>query len=526
MAAQDKQPILDAGTDDLNKPLVEASNPELGTIYIHENQILHGYGKNKSTIISSYKPQNGISGKVESANFDIVINPQKSNEGISIIDDIILELNINLNSGGATSYVTLKPVHQWFEKVDISNAGGNIIQTIYFDHSFTNLVNNTFTDQVNNMKSQINTDPRNFLPWFDLGANSPTVTVDGAGAVTTTDGNAGKSTFLSQPYFYSSGANTGAVGAGTIQNYNAYAKGGYLACGNDYTFYLPIDGNFLQSSEIFMPALNTEIRFRFYMNSEIKQFDSETALSSLCVANFNSVTMWVRGSRLAQASFDSLMLKYQNPVVSNFAWYNEIVSVDTSFTAGQPFDLTLATFTGLCTKLTFWLEDTRSDILYPTSEYDVAGSAAAGTRYYQGNMMTLPISEYLFIKENGSSYGTGQLRQEPLLNMLNSYQKAPKSAAYDERLYFRKYYEIDFSKNLLALENVKGVYSGGYMMTSREVLRIKTPAPPSVELNGFGNAVDGSPTTALYSNCKLHVVGTFLYEIIEKDGMLETRPIK
>lgn len=515
--AQTAKPILDVGLEDDIKPLVPATNPQYGDIYLHENQILKGYGSEKTTITQSYKPLNGISGRVESATFDILLTNGTSSNTIDVVDDLVLQIGVNLNSSAAGNNVCLKPIHHWFQKVEISLDGGTTLQNIYFDNEFAKITMDSFSDNISNLKSQLNLDPRNFLPWFDDQAGGAVIESSAAGAIVSNLGTVGKSAYLSQPYYYSTGNVTGAVSAGVLASYTPFAKGGFLQSGDKYTFYLPITGTVLQSAEVFLPALQSGIRFKFYMNNEVMLYDEGTGASKTYV-NFEDCTLWVRGSKLSTLGYTALMEKYQKPVISRYTWYNEFISAPAAIPSGQDNDFILANLTGECSKLVFWIEDTRPNIAYPAAN-------SGSDKYIQNNMMTLPIESYLFIDSNGSTFGTGTNRPQALVEIFNNFRQLPKSVYADERLYFRKYYVIDFSKNFIDLDE-SAVYKGAYRMTGKETLRIRVPTPPSVELNADGNDINAVTASALYSSCKLHVVAYFNAELVEVDGQLSGKLLK
>lgn len=528
------QPILNVGLPDNTKPIVDATNAQLGDIGLHANQLLAGFGKNKRQITSVYQPQSGTTGRVENATFDIIVPPTSGNSSINIVDQIILEVGVTVANAGVASNVTLKPIQQWFNRVEISQDGGNQLQIIYFDQQFAQTVMNTNISNVDDLKSQLNLDPRNFLPWFDATADAGLLKIDNTGLVVDTSGAVGRSSYLSQPYFQSAGAYSSAaeiaavpLTSGQLVNYEAFAKGGFLTqdkYGGKYTFYLPLNSTILQSGKILMNQLSSNIRFRFYMNGEVKVYDSGAADNSATVS-FNGVNLWMYGSQLSDATLNILDAKYLNPVVSSFNYYLEMTQEFNSMGtgSGNMNEIVLSPLTGLCTSLCFWISDQRSDIAYPQV-------SANGIKYNQ-NMMTLPIESYQFLTDTGAVYGQGSPIPNSLVKMINSYRRFPKSVSQDDRLYFRQFYTLDFSNDPITAEN-ESVFGGSYLLTGRERLRIYCPdrtAPgypadvfPNKELNNKGNAVDATPATdyPYKGPCQVHIVATIMAECVQAGKLL------
>jgi len=527
-------PLNDAGLADESKPLLVVDHPTAGPLSLNAAQILQGYGNDKSMITASYTPQSGIAGPIEGAQYDIIIPKSTGNSGVNIVEQLFLQIDVNIKSSTVPTNVALKPLHQWFLRLDLTMDGSSVIQSIYFDKNFTEIVNNSDLSNIDDIKSQINLDPRNGLCWFDENADGGLITVNATGNVTAVSGKVGRSTYLSQPYFNSGGLFTGTVEAGPVppanngqaQSYKAFAKGGYLNNGTgskNYRFYLPIHNTFLQSSKILMNKLNADVRFKFYMNNQVKLYDEGTGPSASTIT-INQATLWVVGKRLASESLALLDEQYLNPVVSNFNYYLEYTQdFQSPATGGTMNEAVLSPLVGNASQIVFWLEDTRPDIKYP-------GPNGGGDRYIQNNMMTLPVASYQFIKADGSPLGSGLYIPDDLIIMMNTFRKTPKSVAGDNRLYFRKYYSIDFTNDPITAES-GAVYGGYYPLTGKERIRFYLPDAaqfpadvfPNVELNPYGNAVDAVPTTAPYSRLTLHVVAVIAAEAIEYQGQIKQR---
>lgn len=519
------QPILNVGLPDNLKPIVDASHPQLGDIGLHANQLLSGFGKNKRQITAIFQPQSGVQGAVENSTFDIIMPATSGNSSINIIDQLILQMSVIITNPSAAADLTLKPIQQWFNRVEISQDGGNQLQIIYFDQQFAQTVMNSNISNLDDIKSELNLDPRNFLPWFDEFSQGIYLEMNSDGTVLNNQGKLGRSTYLSQPYFQSFEADETPTQDGFLRGYIANAKGGYLTkanYGGKYTFYLPLNATILQSAKILMNQLNSNIRFRFYMNSEVKLYDAGAANNSATVS-FDQVNLWVYGSQLSDASLALLDAKYLNPVVSSFNYYLEMTQEFSPMAVGGTFnEIVLSPLTGLCTSLLFWIEDTRSNILYPEE-------SANGIKYKNGNMMTLPIQSYSFISDQGAVFGSGTPIPNNLAKMINSYRRFPKSVSQDDRLYFRQFYTLDFSNDPITAEN-ESVFGGSYLLTGRERLRIYCPDPaestipatvfPKKELNKEGNAVDENPASTFYTNTRVHIVASIMGECVQAGGLL------
>lgn len=517
-------PLNDIGLPDDNKPLAIVDHPVAGQVALNVEQILQGYGEGKQMITASYTPQS-LSSVIENAQFDILVPKSSGNGGVNIVDQIYLQIDITINSYATPSNVALKPLHQWFQRLDITMDGSSVLQSIYFDKSFVDYFNNSTVSNLDDFKSQTNMDPRNGLCWYDDQAISGLLTTNGAGLITATSGTAGASSYLSQPYFESGGDSDGAT-AGQLYSYEAFAKGGYLRTNSSgyltKTFYLPIPNTFLQASKILMNKLNGDLRFKFYTNNQIKLYDEGAGANSADI-KLNQATLWLVGKKLAPASLAVLNAQYEKPVVSNFNWYLEFIQPMGTMTPGTAYDIVLNPLVGNCLSLTFWLSDDRQDIKYPRASY-------GGVQYIQNNMMTVPIAKYSFINNDGSVYGSGLAIPNDLTIMMNDFRKFPKNVSGDDRLYFRKYYYLDFTNNPITAEN-EAIYSGFYPLDGKQRLRIYIPSVsdfpatsfPNKELNAEGNAVDATPSSAMYSNVTLHVVATIQGEMIESNGQLIQR---
>jgi hypothetical protein len=124
-----------------------------------------------------------------------------------------------------------------------------------------------------------------------------------------------------------------------------------------------------------------------------------------------------------------------------------------------------------------------------------------------------------------SIYGAGNPLPDDLLLMMNSYKSFPKSVYQDNRLYFRKYYYIEFSKFPIVTAET-AVYGGSYNMTGRERIRFQADrrfVAQNKELAADGNdlvTVPVLPHTQLYSRCSLHVCASIMAEAIEAGGII------
>lgn len=514
--------LTDVNLPDNDKILVDATNPNIGDFSIHTGALMAGFGQGKQTLTASYKPQSGIQGDIRNSQFDILVPPTIRNTGINIVDNVFLQIDIKLSSPSGGNEVTLKPVHQWFNRVEISQDGSNQIQIIYFDFNYAKMVMDSNISNLDDIKAQINMDPRNFLAWFDAKSSTVEFQTDALGAITDVRSVAGRSAYLSQPYFQTVGTYTGAAQAGVPYSYTAVAKGGTLStdinCGI-YTFYLPIPNTFLQSAKVLLNKISSNIRFRFYMNNEVKLYDSGSNVN-ITQVNIQQATLWLTGSKLSDQGLNVMDAKYLNPVVGASNYYLEFTQTFQNPSLTGFNEAVLSPLTGLASSLLFWIEDTRPDIRYPPQ-------SPGGERYINNNMMTLPIKSYQFVQDNGSIYGSGDYIGNDLILMINSFRKFPVSTYQDDRLYFKKFYSIDFNNNPVTVAN-EAAYGGLYALTGRERIRFQLfnaadfPANvfPNRELNNTGNEVTTVPASAIYSNITLHVVATIKQEIIESNGLI------
>jgi len=519
--------ILDVGVPDDTITLLDASHPNLGEIALHANSLYAGFGKDKQQYWSSYRPQSGIGGPMSNAQFDILITPTSGNGGINVIDQLFLQLTISSMST-TSSLFTLKPVFQWLQRIEISMDGGNILQNIYGDELFADHINNSTVSNLDDIKNQLNLDPRNYLAWFDKLGQGDSYSIT-SGVITGSNNQLGQSTFLSQPYFKSDGTINGSplTGTGNLATYAPYAKGGQLSPGTPYNFYIPINNSIMQQAKILLSSLSANIRLRFYMNADPLLFDNGVGVGAN-VVSINQATLWATGSRLSAPSLAELNLKYQNPVVSSFNYYlefsynlNQVVPATGGFN-----EVVLTPITGLCSQLLFYLQDDRPNIAYPKI------ANVGGVQHISNNMMTLPMTNIQFVTQDGSIYGSGTEIPNDLLILMNTYKSFPKSVSSDDRLYFRRYYYFEFSK--FPIETAEtAVFAGFYNMTGRE--RIRFNAKESVyangvqasqlELDGNGNDVDAVPTSgagdyALYQNCSFHLVANIMGEAIQAGGLV------
>jgi len=123
-----------------------------------------------------------------------------------------------------------------------------------------------------------------------------------------------------------------------------------------------------------------------------------------------------------------------------------------------------------------------------------------------------------------SIYGSGLPISGNLLQLASVFKSFPKSVAADDRLYFRKYYLIEFSKFPLNTAQ-NAVYGGAYSMTGRERIRFagdKSFYTASQELNGTGTDLVNVAVNKLYTNCSFHVVASINAELIQSSGLLNT----
>jgi len=535
--------ILNVDLPDQSKVLVEATHPSIGDVQLHANQLYEGFGNGKAQSWATYLPQSSVGSVVENLQYDIII--PGSSSGMDIIDQLFLELTVSSNSVSNITQITYKPIFNWFQRVEISQEGGNIIQTIYSDQLFANYVTNTNTVNQDDIKAQVNTDPRNFLPWFDQEARAADITFDNVsvrnGANTAAidvlipsqnSGSSGRSSYLSQSYFRSVGDQSNNLAAvpptvlapGELANYQAFAKGGaFTVPVTNKKFYLPIWNTVLQQSKILLSEIKSSIRFRFYMNPQILMFDTGSGVNAT-VNTLSGANLWAFGQKLTPQTLAALSLKYQLPTISSFNYYLEFsqnfASVnldDNSFT-----EVVLSPITGYCNQLLIYLQDDRPDIAYPGIAS--ANGQTGDRKFIQNNQMTLPITNIQFVRDDGSIYGSGLPISGNLLQLANVFKSFPKSVSADDRLYFRKYYLIEFSKfPLNTAENA--VYGGAYSMTGRERIRFagdSTFAAALKELNGTGtDLVDVAPFK-LYSNCSLHVVASIQAEAIMSSGLINT----
>lgn len=518
--------LLDVNAPDNTKVILDATNPNLGDIGLHASQILAGAGEGKIVLTSSYQPQAGLGSFIENSQFDIVTPPTRGS-GVDVIDQIFLQMNIKLQSAAhSKTNCVLKPIQQWFNRVDISMDGSTVLQSIYFDQQFAQTVMNSDVINLDDMKSQTNLDPNNFLSYFDKPAKGATITIDGAGAVTAANGTLGRSSYLAKAYFQSDGSinDDSPSLVGQLANFYPFAKGGETNNednGGNYVFYLPITNTILQSAKILMNELNANMRFRFYLNPQVKLFDEGTGPNTTQIT-ITQATLWLIGSQLSPEVSAALALKYRNPVVSAYTYYMEYTQEFSNPSRGGTFnEAVLNPLVGMCSSLTFWLEDIRGDIAYPAAN-------SGGDKYIQNNMMTVPIQAYQMVAASGQIIGSGNQVPGELLIAMNTFRKFPKTNYGDNRLYFRKYYSIDFSTDVIAAEDA-AVYGGAYQLTGRERIRFYLPSTPyvtpatdfpHVELNGDGYAVDATPLSDVYSNLRLHVVAAIRAEAIESSGLI------
>jgi len=517
------QPILNVGTEDTKLNLVPAQNNVLGDIHLHANSLLNGFGKGKVQIINSYQPQSGIGSQVENAQFDILIPYTTDASGINIIDELYLELDIKCSSAASTE-VIYKPIQQWFNRCDISQDGGNIIQTIYFDEQYASLVTNSYLSNLDDVKEQLNLDPRNYLSWYADKAAGNTLTIDAGGNITNNAGNVGKNTYLSQPYAFSSGTVSGAAAAGQLAAYNIFSKGDPIASTSNKSFILPIFDTFLQTGKILMNKMRSNIRFRFYMNNEVKLFDSGVG-PNISTTTFNNANLWVVGQSLSQETINRLDVVYLTPVVSNFTYYLEYTQ---DFVANGPpksfYESVLSPITGYVSSLCFWLEDIRDDIVYPGN---LPLPAPQFGVYKQNNMMTLPINSYVFVQQNGTIFGSGNYQSSDLVKMQNVFRKTPKSVSNDNNLYNKTFYYLNFCQDPITVVS-EAIYQGSYSFSGRERLRFTLPDAlnfpagvfPNAELDVYGNNLGPIAANPPYTSFRLHVVAKLYAEIIQNNGNL------
>lgn len=515
--------LTDVNLPDNDKILVDATNPNIGDFSIHTGALMAGFGQGKQTLTASYKPQSGIQGDIRNSQFDILVPPTIRNTGINIVDNVFLQIDIKLSSPSGGNVVTLKPVPQWFNRVEISQDGSNQIQIIYFDFNYAKMVMDSNISNLDDIKAQINMDPRNFLAWFDSQSTALDFTTLLNGEIQTVSSTLGRSTYLSQPYFKTVGNYNGAPQAGARPyNYLAFTKGGQLSTDINsgiYTFYLPIPNTFLQSAKVLLNKISSNIRFRFYMNNEVKLYDSGSNVN-ITQVNIQQATLWLTGSKLSDQGLNVMDAKYLNPVVGASNYYLEFTQTFQNPSLTGFNEAVLSPLTGLASSLLFWIEDTRPDIRYPEQ-------SPGGERYISNNMMTLPIKSYQFVQDNGSIYGSGDYIGNDLILMINSFRKFPVSTYQDDRLYFKKFYSIDFNNNPVTVAN-EAAYGGLYALTGRERIRFQLfnavdfPGTifPNRELNATGSDVDAAPLSAIYSNITLHVVATIKQEIIESNGLI------
>lgn len=536
--------ILDAGLPDNNKVLVDANHPTLGAISLHASQIMEGFGNNKMELTASYQPQSGLGSNPAGSTFDIVIPPSRGTNSVAIIDKLILELSIQISSPTAPNNVTLKPCQQWLQRVQIMIDGGNDLQNVYFDEQFIRTVMNSNKDNLDCIKDMINTDPNNFLPWFDERAQGYNVNyVVDPGPPTAEvliEGQKGRSTYLSNAYFESGGTLDGSDSAnelalpptvnGYLNNYYPFAKGGALISGDltqsgarVYKFYIPIFNTILQTSKILMNKLTSNIRMRFYMNNELVLYDSGVA-PNLTSLTLNNANLWVQGASLSIGGLALMDQKYLVPVVSSFPYYLEYIQDFDGATAnGSYYEAILSSITGYASSLTFYLEDTRTNIAYPQT-------SGNGVKYINNNMMTLPMAAYQFIDQSGQIVGSGNPIDDKVTRIFNTFRQTPVSTYANDLLYFRRYYRLDFNNNPITTISgaVYGNSSSAYLMTSRERLRIFLPNAaaipadefPNVELSQTGNRVDTVPASPPYSKFRLHVIASIIAESIEAGGII------
>lgn len=483
--------ILDVGLPDNTKPLVEANHPLLGDIQLHANSLIEGKGAGKANYWANYQPQSGL-GTAENAQFDILISP--STGSINVIDQLFLQLSYKSSQTSVVGNVTYKPMLQWLNRVEISMDGGNILQIIYGDQNFADTVNNSTVSNLDDIKENLNLDPRNYLSWFDLQSTAPNET---------TAGIVGGSSYLAQPYVRS-------IAAHGIQT---YCKGGQVIPDNttEYTGYIPFFNTIMQQAKILLSALKSNIRLRFYLNNQILLVDSGFGTVNACSTTLTKAILWAAGAKLSPENNAALVLKYQNPVISSFNYFLEFSEsyASVSLSAGSFKEAVLSPLTGYCSQLIVYLQDDRQDQAYPAN-------------FKQNNMMTLPMDNIQFVTQDGSIYGSGLPIPDNLLLMMNSYKSFPKSVSQDGRLYFRKYYYIEFSKFPIATAE-NAVYGGSYNLTGRERIRFTPDASfvtQNKELNVLGNDLATVAGSALYTNCSLHVIASIFAEAIESGGLI------
>lgn len=392
--------ILDAGLPDNSKPLVEANNDALGNLQLHVNSLYSGYGLNKQEYWANYRPQSGVSGDINSSQFDILITPTSGNGSIDIIDRLYLQLALTPDASGNATEFALKPLHHMINRIELSIDGGAILQILYGDQLFADIVANSTVSNLDDIKAQINLDPRNYLNWFDNVAKSANPEINSTGNIVGNSGSIGRSCFMSQSYFKSEGTFTDTLPVSPdtafLENYCAFAKGGILKCPvpaefeGAYNFYIPLYNTIMQQAKILLSALKANIRLRFYMNNQCKLYDSGVG-ASVTNINIKQASLWASGSRLSNEGLAALTLKYQNPVVSAFNYYLEFSQSFETVNVGSFTECVLSPITGMCNLLLFYLQDDRPDQLYPTL-------------YKQNNMMTLPMDQIQFVNQDGEQY--------------------------------------------------------------------------------------------------------------------------
>jgi len=98
--------------------LVEAEHPTIGSVQLHANQLLEGFGSGRAASWATYLPQSSVGASIENLQFDILIPPSSS--GLDIIDNLFLELIVSSNSASNLTEIAYKPIFNWFQRLEIS----------------------------------------------------------------------------------------------------------------------------------------------------------------------------------------------------------------------------------------------------------------------------------------------------------------------------------------------------------------------------------------------------------------------
>jgi hypothetical protein len=246
----------------------------------------------------------------------------------------------------------------------------------------------------------------------------------------------------------------------------------------------------------------------------------------------SQVTLWNLGSRLSDLGYAALTAKYNLPVVSSFNYYLQFQQQVNSLPYnGGTVDINLNSITGLVSQLLIYYRDDRANIAYPGP-----GNGSTSPTHKLGNLMTLPLSQIQLIKEDGSIFGSGNVVSQDLRILFDVYKETPVSTSYNhsinaiaantpagnDELYFRKAYKFDFANFPIEAAN-KSIFSGVYSFTGRERLRIagsQDLVNIGYELDANGNAIDATPSSALYSQGTLCVVAYVVAEAVESNGTI------